>query len=269
MLYKPETMRFDQYLNDNRSYNLHHRWVRTISLGVLLAALTACDQEQPVKLQQFNQEQSSIESELLHEVAEIEDEIQGMKLIDVVSQATVPQQNHPKHTQASMGPVSEAQLKYVGRYHVEMSCEQSQIPCQQGTVQYIVNLLPDSTSHRIVLHLGKVYADRLDPIRSYRKDLWDYDEQLHEIVIHLSEGADLFYRIDEDQNLEMDLDKTLNDNPFNREFFKQHYPLPNFSYRLKRYDESEAPDSLELNAELDSSAAQASAPSQPSSAVAD
>lgn len=245
-------MRHQQGFNDRLSnsqslslvYSINHSVIRMMSLGLLLSALSACDQEQVIKLQQFEQAESPVESAMQIDIAEIEDEIQGMKLIDVVNQVALPPQHHPQHTQASIGPVSEAQSKYVGRYHVEMTCEASQIPCQQGTVQYIVNLLPDSTSHRIILHLGKVYADQLDPIRSYRKDLWDYDEQLHEIVIHMSEGADLFYRIDAEDNLEMDLDKTLNNTPFNQAFFKSQYPLPNFSYQLKRYAEHEDIKSL-------------------------
>ena len=252
--------RFSHCLEDGLSDRSKHRLTRVISLGLLLSALTACDQEQAVKLQQFEQEGDTlVESALLLDVAEIEDEIQGMKLIDVVSQVALPPPQHPQHTQASIGPVSAAQLKYAGRYHVEMTCEESQIPCKQGTVQYIVNLLPDSTSHRIILHLGKVYADQLDPIRSYRKDLWDYDETLHEIVIHMVEGADLFYQIDAEHNLQMDLDKTLNYNAFNQAFFKNQYPLPNFSYRLKRYDEHADQLSMTTNTEQDANAELASA----------
>ncbi|MDQ8937207.1 hypothetical protein [Acinetobacter rudis] len=193
--------------------------------GSTLLLLVSCRQKQEFDPLHFVEGSSKVD------VVEPQPKPEAATLADVISQPNVPHNTHQPFKNEERS-VSEQQLAYVGRYQTTMSCEQALIHCEQGQVQYILNLLPDGTSHRILIQSGRVYAKHQGLVQSYRQDLWSLDENNHEIIVHLREGPDVFYKINEQDNLLMDLDKTVNYDAQSQHFFGVTYPMPNYAYVL-------------------------------------
>lgn len=153
-------------------------------------------------------------------------------LAEVISQSTLPHDTHKPFLHENDVEISSSQLAYVGRYYTTMSCEHALSACEHGQVQYILNLLPNGTAHRMLVRPGRVYTRHQGPVQSYRQDIWSFDADTHEIVIHLREGVSVFYQINQDNNLLIDLDKTLNYDEASRRFFGVYYPVPSYAYTL-------------------------------------
>lgn len=152
---------------------------------------------------------------------------EGSALTDLAGKATVLK---PIDDQAASSLLTEAARKYVGRYRAEIDCKDAFAECENGTANFIVNLLPSGIAHRSIVHMGKI---TFESSRQYRQDYWSYDEILHEIILHRESGVKVFYFIDDDNNLIMDLDKIAYATEINKQFFSQN-PLPQHAYVLKK-----------------------------------
>lgn len=211
----------------------YFRFSCALGLSILLVFLTACERRQSTSLSELkrNQEQNAA---AVKQAKALPDNGGGVTLIDVVNQSAVPKYHHEPQAHQHSSRASEQQLQYVGRYHTEMSCADSLLQCEDGNVDYILNLLPDGSAHRSIVHLGRVYSVKTGIVKTYRKDSWSYDAESNEIIVHLIEGADLIYQIGLQQDLILALDKTLNKNKINNDFFENRYPLPSYAYHLKK-----------------------------------
>ncbi|AVH50204.1 hypothetical protein [Acinetobacter sp. YT-02] len=147
------------------------------------------------------------------------------RLTEVAGQATAPMQ-----TAATEHHIPENHLTYVGRYTIQISCEDKFVMCESGKVDYILTLLPDGTAHRIFVNAGQISYDNK---KKYRKDLWFYDEDAHQIVVARASGVNFYYNVDQDHNLIMDKNKIAIATENNREYFKSN-PLPSQNYHLIR-----------------------------------
>lgn len=76
-------------------------------------------------------------------------------------------------------------------------------------------------------------TNQLRQWKKYRKDLWLYDEDAHQIVVARASGVNFYYNIDQDHNLIMDKNKIAIATENNREYFKTN-PLPSQNYHLIR-----------------------------------
>ncbi|OTG80650.1 hypothetical protein [Acinetobacter sp. ANC 4648] len=163
-----------------------------------------------------------------------EGEDQGKKLTDVAGQASIPMLGNQRSSHKS-SQLSEQQLKYVGRYSTQINCSDHFVDCEKGTVEYILNLLPDGTAHRTIVYSGRMHLDtdnQGNTIQPYRKDTWSYEN--NEIVIHLAEGAEFYYTIDEQQNLVMNLEKILESNKRKNHVFANKDSIPDQAYVLMK-----------------------------------
>lgn len=151
--------------------------------------------------------------------------VETKRLTEVAGQATAPIQ---VSEQPETRKIPEAHHTYVGRYSIQVGCTDKFVMCEQGTVDYILTLLPDGTAHRIFVNAGKI---SYDTEKKYRKDFWFYDEQNHQIVVARSTGVNFYYNVDHENNLIMDRNKIAIATENNREYFKTH-PLPSQNYHL-------------------------------------
>lgn len=222
-------------MSENKICTFYPRLRRVIGLGILLGLLTSCERSQSTSLSELklNQEKNAAAAKQDKNKAQPEHSA-GVTLIDVVSQSAVPKYNQADESHQHISPNSEQQLQYIGRYHTEMSCQDSLLHCEDGDVDYILNLLPDGSAHRSIVHLGRVYSVKNGVVKTYRKDSWSYDAAHNEIIVHLIEGADLIYQLDLHQDLVLALDKTLTVDKNNNNFFENRYPAPSYAYHLKK-----------------------------------
>nr|WP_218644908.1 MULTISPECIES: hypothetical protein [unclassified Acinetobacter] len=153
------------------------------------------------------------------------EQVETKRLTEVAGQATAPMQ-----TAATEHHIPENHLTYVGRYTIQISCEDKFVMCESGKVDYILTLLPDGTAHRIFVNAGQISYDNK---KKYRKDLWFYDEDAHQIVVARASGVNFYYNVDQDHNLIMDKNKIAIATENNREYFKSN-PLPSQNYHLIR-----------------------------------
>ncbi len=206
--------------------------VKYIHSGCLILAcwgLTACSPSQHQETATGdNAGQNNTESTLR------QDAENAHKLTDVAGKASVPMDE---------GRVSGRDIKayeqpLAGRYMGRMSCQDDFARCDKGSAEYILNLLPDGTAHRTIIHYGKIVADAQNETINnsainYRKDSWFVNETEQEVVVHLVEGANFYFKIDPSGNLIMNLDKINNpENIMNRELFARGYPQPSEYYVL-------------------------------------
>lgn len=220
-----------------------HRGISSnkLNLSLVLLLLVGCEQEHeqpPHAAQAVSAAQVTTVGTGVHEG-------NAATLADVISQSHLPHDTHKPYPQDSEQQISSLQLSYAGRYYTMMSCDEALIRCDQGQVQYILNLLPDGTAHRMLVRPGRVYVRHEGPVQSYRQDLWSFDPETHEVIIHLREGAEVFYLVDQQNNLQMELDKTLNYDEDNKRFFTQHYPAPSYAYKLIRDTEHKSESKVE------------------------
>ncbi len=152
--------------------------------------------------------------------------IQGKKLTEVAGQATLPV---AQATEDSQHPIAQNAKPYVGRYQAVIGCDDSFVECEEGTADYVVNLLADGTAHRTIIHLGEItFASNVQ----YDQDHWSYDSKHHQIIVHRGNGVEFFYRIEKDQSLVMDLARISNETERNRQYFAQGNAFPKDQYRL-------------------------------------
>lgn len=210
-------------------------------LGISICSLmSACDSSKSSSKQQHDSDTQNSSSELaLQEETQAVPASDGKKLSEVAGQATLPAMAEMKGFAApnneSLPTKAEA---FIGRYHVQISCDDPFAKCEKGNAEFIINLLADGTAHRTFVYMGKMTYENSDvkANRSYQKNTWIYDEAQHEIIVNRIEGIQFFYKVDEKNNLVMDLDKILNGTEENRVYFRQHHTAPMQAYVLKKFD---------------------------------
>lgn len=176
-------------------------------------------------------------TEMVHALKQnAEDTTPGTKLIDVVNQAPLPpelgrQQQDQHQSKTSL------RTQYAGRYHAKINCERTLVSCEKGEVEYVLNLLEDGGAYRTIIRQGKIYVDEGNGTQSYRQDSWEFDPQEDDLVIYLKEGAELFFDVDEQANLHLDVYKTLNYDQDNRDFFRSRLASGYESYMLTKIKE--------------------------------
>jgi hypothetical protein len=158
----------------------------------------------------------------------------GKKLTELAGQASMPNEAASTVQQ----DLADEQALYVGRYHVKISCKDNFVQCSEGSAEYILTLAADGSAYRSIVYTGKLFSEKLaedSNIRTYRRDTWSVNPEDSELVVHLEEGAEFYYRVDKQQNLILDLDQTLNlDNQINQHLFAAGHPMPTQAYRLMK-----------------------------------
>lgn len=154
------------------------------------------------------------------------DQDSGHTLTDLAGKAVMP--IHIEQPNADHVLTQQAQ-KFSGRYVVEMSCSDAFVQCEQGTAQFILNLMPNGIAHRSIVHLGKI---TFNSSHQYQQDRWMYDAMLHQIILQRENGVRFYYSIEPDQSLKMDLDKISTE--LSHEYLVMGSPLPQQAYVLKK-----------------------------------
>ncbi len=188
--------------------------------SLLALGMVACNQEQFSEI--------SADENATFQTASKDDyePVTGKKLTDVAGQTAVPIEEEGLSVS-----VSDNALPYVGRYHVVVDCKDPIVYCEKGTADFILNLLPDGTAHRTIIHAGSItFASE----HQYRQDHWKYDDINHQIILLRMNGVEFFYDIDKDKNLMMNLDKIANASEVNKKFFQDGHPFPHEAYVIKR-----------------------------------
>lgn len=161
------------------------------------------------------------------------DQQDGKKLTELSGQATLPYDNS-----AEVAPVPEHAKVFIGRFHAQVSCDDSFIQCKEGEAEFILNLLPDGTVHRSIIQFGKVFAEKNQTSRhklKYQKDTWSVNKAHTELIVQRKEGVNLYYKIIDENHLVMDVEKILQGGADrNQELFSQGYPKPQRAYQLTK-----------------------------------
>lgn len=200
-------------------------WRVSSFLSIVLgsALLTSCTQQSSMDVleeDRQNQEYRNLSSLTVQE--------QGQSLSDAASKSRSNQA--ALKGSEDVKTVSEFLKRFVGRYHVEISCNDPIVNCTDGDAEFILNLLADGTAHRTIVHLGKISTITDD----YFDDHWTYDDTQRQIIVHRSNGLFFFYDLDSDDNLIFNIPKTVDFNELNRAYFAQGNPIPLHSYTLKK-----------------------------------
>ncbi len=190
---------------------------RCILVSVLLG-LVGCNKP----LEDSVAEKIESENQLVNSAAA---NTQGKKLTEVAGKATMPVDT----TTVTQKKIPENAEPYVGRYQSSISCADPLMKCKEGSGDLIINLLADGTAHSSIIHLGQI---TFDSDSYYHKDSWSYDEQHHQVILHRSNGVKFFYNVNQDQSLQMDLDKIANASEQNKQYFAEGHPFPQQAYRL-------------------------------------
>lgn len=205
--------------------------------------LSACDSQQHTLEHSQDHQQQNTTAPQINEKKPIalENANVGRKLTEVAGQATLPitADADDDHSASQVATISAKAESLIGRYSVTINCKDRFALCDQGNAQFIINLLPDGTAHRTFVYPGKVTYDNneIKSNRSYEKNTWVYDEENHEVIVNRIEGTQFFYKVDEHQNLVMDLEKILNSSENNRLYFREtEHPAPEKAYILKKVD---------------------------------
>lgn len=194
-------------------------WV-VVTAIVGLSLITGCDHANKFQdLEKHSEEFRQPEQQKSEE---------GKKLTDVAGRASLPPTNKPTSHKLKLSKTAE---NIVGRYRVLIDCKDAFVQCEKGTAEFILNLLPDGSAHRIFVHMGKVtYAKS----HEYREDAWVYDHALNQVILIRGSGIQFYYNVGEDGSLTMDLNKIANFTPENRQFFAEGNPFPEQAYTLVR-----------------------------------
>lgn len=151
---------------------------------------------------------------------------EGRKLTEVAGKPTMPSADK---LHATAHDVPENAVQYIGRYRVEISCDDPFVECDKGNAEFILNLLPNGSAHRIFVHLGKVtYATS----NQYRQDSWLYDQALNEIVLTRGSGVKFYYDVGQDDTLTMNVSKIATAQGANQAYFAAGNALPGKAYKL-------------------------------------
>lgn len=209
------------------NFNIRYLGISSVLLGVLaLFILSSCTKSKPIE--GIEEHQGTLKER--EDVSE-----QGQSLTDVASKAATPNLQKEK-SDADENQIPDHSQKYVGRYHVEISCDDAIVHCDQGRAELILNLSADGSAYRTIIHLGKI---TFATPNQYRQDRWSYDAESNQIVLQRSNGVEFYYDIANDHSLVMNLDKIANHTEINKAFFAEGNPMPQQPYKLQKSPESE------------------------------
>lgn len=158
---------------------------------------------------------------------------EGQKLLDVAGKSTMPVQNPQSEVHYAL---NNDEKPMVGRYMVTISCQDQIARCdteQQGSVDYIINLMDDGSVFRLIKSFGKVYADTRTT-QDYHRDHWEVvtKDQKKYVLVHFNNGLKFYYCIDRKGNLTMDSQRNF---AINRDIFAQGgHPYTLKDYYLER-----------------------------------
>ncbi|MHA3050319.1 hypothetical protein [Acinetobacter sp. ANC 4641] len=158
--------------------------------------------------------------------------VDGQKLLDVAGKSTMPVQTSPPEVRYSL---NNQEKTMVGRYIVTISCQDPIAHCdvgQQGSVEYIINLMEDGSVFRLIKSFGKVYADTRTT-QNYQHAHWKVitEDQKKYVVVHFNQHLRLYYLIDHKGNIMMDSQRNFE---INRYFFEHGHPYTLNNYYLVR-----------------------------------
>lgn len=205
-----------------------------LSAGVLFG-VSACDHHS--EMQHQTQTPSDHEQRAASLVVEDEQPVahdEAKVLTEVAGRATIPNVVSKHTTQPA-----PQDLIYVGRYHARIPCTDPFAGCVNGEkeAEYIINLLEDGSVYWMNTSFGRL---GIDPARSSAKIeqtckqvQWQVNGK--ELMIRCeAAGVNLYYQINQNRDLVLDLDKIWNsDHGQNRQFFNE-YPFPQKAYIFEK-----------------------------------
>ena len=210
-------------------------WKYTVLVCMLGVGLSACDHQQPEQDQVSDQQHSTpVDSQKSVLPAE-----RGSKLADIAGQARLPVKM--ARSEHGSGTLSSEALQYVGRYHVRIPCADPVALCQdrKGEIDYVLNLLQDATSYRKRVSMGRITLDDRQNTKSFEPDQWSYHAGQQQIVVTMPIGGDLYFKVLDQDHLQMDLTATINaDQGENKRRLGENFILPQYPYTLKRIVET-------------------------------
>ncbi|MBF4454742.1 hypothetical protein IRT38_04925 [Acinetobacter sp. SK-43] len=216
-------------------------FLQPLSVGTLLVlGLTACDGHHPEPAISHSQTQpkpveAAVSTVLVDDQA-VSSEV--VALTQVAGQATIPHVVSKR-----MEKPSQQDLIYAGRYHARIPCSDPFAGCvsNEKEAEYIINLLEDGSVYWINTSFGRLGSDPsrdMTKIEQMCKQVqWHAHKELNEIMIRCENAnVNLYYKINKEQNLVLDLDKIWNgDHGRNRQFFKE-YPFPKKAYVFEKIE---------------------------------
>lgn len=206
-------------------------FLKPLSVGTLLVlGLTACDGHHPEPAISHSQTQPKPVEAAVSTVL-VDDQAvssEGVALTEVAGQATIPHVAS-KHIEKP----SPQDLIYAGRYHARIPCSDPFAGCvnNENEAEYIINLLDDGFVFWTNTSFGRLGTDSSQNIAKIEQTCkqvhWHVHKDQNEIMIRCDAAdVNLYYQINANQDLVMNLDKIWNgDHGQNRKFFNE-YPFP-------------------------------------------
>lgn len=185
--------------------------------------LSACDRSGAVdELERYEKEMQN---------GSITSDDNGQLLNEVAGRSIAPSKVHSSTDHSDL--MRPEALAYVGRYHVSVGCDDPLAMCEDGSSEFILNLLPDGTAHRTINHLGAI---TFESKRQYQQDRWTFEPELNQITLHRANGVKFFYQV-ADQKLVMDRDKIRQGTQANIDYFDKGGAFPSQVYVLQKIAE--------------------------------
>lgn len=202
-----------------KSKKMYYRSAILIASVLVVLKLTACDQSS--KIEELEKYDVEMRSQMQSSTED------GRVLTEVAGKAVAPV------TQQKIGSnhLDQAAQPYAGRYHVSVSCEDPIVKCNGGSADFILNLLPDGTAHRTIIHLGTI---TFESHQQYRQDRWIYHPEMNQIILQRANGVEFLYTVNGVNSIVMDRRKIRDYSPKNIEYFAQGGAYPLHDYVLKR-----------------------------------
>lgn len=214
-------------------------FLQPLSVGTLLVlGLTACDGHHPEPAISHSQTQPKPVEAAVSTVLADDQTVssEGVSLTEIAGQAMIPHVVSKR-----MEKPSQQDLIYAGRYHARIPCSDPFAGCvnNENEAEYIINLLEDGSVYWINTSFGRLGSDPsrdMTEIEQMCKQVqWHAHKELNEIMIRCENAnVNLYYKINKEQNLVLDLDKIWNgDHGQNRKFFNE-YPFPKKAYVFEK-----------------------------------
>lgn len=214
-------------------------FLKPLSVGTLLVlGLTACDGHHPEPAISHSQTQPKPVEAAVSTVLADDQTVssEGVSLTEIAGQAMIPHVVSKR-----MEKPSQQDLIYAGRYHARIPCSDPFAGCvsNEKEAEYIINLLEDGSVYWINTSFGRLGSDPsrdMTKIEQMCKQVqWHAHKELNEIMIRCENAnVNLYYKINKEQNLVLDLDKIWNgDHGQNRKFFNE-YPFPKKAYVFEK-----------------------------------
>lgn len=198
-----------------------------VMFGLSVISITACNYEieKPIKDNTTTHDQGV-------SISDANVEPSSKKLTEVAGHS-----NFPVDEKMVIAPVADYAIDFVGRYYAKVNCNDGFAPCSAGTAEFVLTLLADGTVYRSIIQHGKVFTFKneiQDAKATYRKDHWEVNPARTELIVHRKEGVDIYYDIQDNLHLVMNVEKTRRSNPA-----EKLLKLPTVSYVLKKDSEKD------------------------------